>query len=273
MQSKILVPTNFSNNADLALNQSVYFAKKTNSEIYLLNVIPKIKDSELYIAEKDIERAQIKLEKIISYIEEKHKLVIHYRIGNGRVSTEILNSEKEIQPDMIFLGTDISENQLLSVTLRLINNVNCPIVIFHGINNVIGCKHIVLPLDLTKETQQKIELTLKIAKIYDSIVHIISLTFLEQEKITGQLTKQIEDVSSIFKENNVECFSKLILSKNSSEIRAKTINDYANENKADLIVIMTRQESKIQTFFTGSTSSKLIKTAQVPVMCIRPKEC
>ena len=49
-------------------------------------------------------------------------------------------------------------------------------------------------------------------------------------------------------------------------------DDFADDIEASAIVIMTRQENKLQKFFVGSMATELIKKANVPIVCISPKE-
>ena len=45
---------------------------------------------------------------------------------------------------------------------------------------------------------------------------------------------------------------------------------YAKEVDADLIVIMTQQESDFTDYFIGSTAQQVIYHSRIPVMSIRP---
>ncbi|MDR2010011.1 MAG: universal stress protein [Bacteroidales bacterium] len=269
--NKILVPTNFSHQAEIAFRQSVYFSLKTNSELYLLHVIPKGKKNDELSSDNHIELVQKKLDKYITEARKNGVENIFYRIECGKVFPQVLESEKFLLPDFIFLGTDVSKSEISSITLRLIDNVNCPIVIFRGRFNNIGCANIVLPLDLTKETKQKIALTTDLAKIYGSTVHIVSVTSFSDGKEYSELEKQIEQVEAVFVKEKINCTIKLIKTKNDVEIMANAINDYADDINSDLIIIMTRQEKKIQKFFVGSMATKLIKKANAPILCVSPK--
>jgi nucleotide-binding universal stress UspA family protein len=269
--NKILVPTNFSHQADIAFRQSAYFSLKTNSELYLLHVIPKVKSKDSCESDEHIELVQKNLDKYITEAREKGLRKISYRIECGKVFFQVLEAEKNISPDFIFLGTDVSKSEMSSMTLRLIDNVRCPIVIFRGRFNNIGCNNIVLPLDLTKETKQKINLAVDLAKIYGSTIHIVSVTSFSDEKEYYKLETQIEQVKLVFSRNEVKCTAKLIKSKNDVETMANAINDYADDISSDLIIIMTRQEKKIQKFFVGSMAAKLIKKANAPILCVSPK--
>ncbi|MCK9322173.1 MAG: universal stress protein, partial [Bacteroidales bacterium] len=42
-KNRILVPTNFSKQAEIAFKQSVFFSSKTNSDIFVLHVIPSLR--------------------------------------------------------------------------------------------------------------------------------------------------------------------------------------------------------------------------------------
>ncbi|HOZ31233.1 MAG TPA: universal stress protein [Bacteroidales bacterium] len=269
IKNRILVPTNFSAQAEIAFKQSVFFSAKTGADIYLLHIIQNIKavDKSAY----DIETIQNKLNKIADKYSSETGAKIHTRIEGGRIISNILNIEKEIKPSYIFIGTDVSEKVRASTTLRLISQVDCPIVVFAGKFQKSGCENIVLPLDLTKETKQKIDETIKIAKIYNSTVHIVSATNFSDEIERDKLTSQIMMVKSVFDKLDINCKTELFKTKNDISVMANTINDYADDINADLIVIMTRQETKIQKFFVGSMANILIRQSNVPILCISPK--
>ena len=81
----------------------------------------------------------------------------------------------------------------------------------------------------------------------------------------------MSQVKSIFDKLELKSQIKLLKTKNDIDIMANEINDYADDINADLIVIMTRQETKLQKFFVGSMAIKLIRKSTVPIMCISPK--
>ncbi|MDD2387267.1 MAG: universal stress protein [Bacteroidales bacterium] len=268
-KNRILVPTNFSKQAEIAFKQSVFFSSKTNSDIFVLHVIPSLR--KIDGSSNTIETIQNKADSLIDPMTSFAGGKIHTRIETGKVITQILNAEQELKPDYIFIGTDVSSKPLSSTTLRLLNHVDCPLVVFTNRSNKTGCDKIVLPLDLTKETKQKIDYTIKIAQVYNSEVHIVSATNFEDEIMCDIIKKQMSQVKSIFDKLELKSQIKLLKTKNDIDIMANEINDYADDINADLIVIMTRQETKLQKFFVGSMAIKLIRKSTVPIMCISPK--
>jgi nucleotide-binding universal stress UspA family protein len=268
-KNRILVPTNFSEQSEIAFRQSVFFSEKTGADVFLLHIIPSLRMIDN--SSDNIDSIQNRLIKLTDQYRDNTGARIHSRIECGKVLANVLDVEKELNPSYIFIGTDVSVKPTSSKTLKLIEQANCPVVVFAGRFNRTGCNKIVLPLDLTKETKQKVDHALKIAKIYGSTVHIVSATSFDDELEIDKLKKQIQQVKNIFDKLEVPCIVKLLKTKNDIELMANAINDYADDIQADLIVIMTRQENRFQKFFVGSMAIKLIRKANVPILCISPK--
>ncbi len=262
-KTKVLVPTNFNIQSEQALVQSIFFAKKINADIVLLHVIEGSINKE--------EKIKKSLADIKHCYKDLYNIEIQIRIAIGKVIPSILKVEKELNPEFIFIGKDPLSKPFYSTTINLIDGVRCPVVVITSRYKQRGCKKIVLPLDLTKETRQKVELTIKIAQTYGSEVHVISTTNIKDEIKINKLRKQIQSVKEAFINHSIPVKSEFLIIKGSKEIMANAINDYADDIKADLIVIMTRQEKSIEKLFVGSMATKLIKKTSVPVLCISPK--
>ncbi|HOE38956.1 MAG TPA: universal stress protein [Bacteroidales bacterium] len=267
-KKRILVPTNFTSETEIAFEQSVLFSLKTDADIILFHVIPSLK--MINSNSSNIDRVQEELSILAEkYFKETGKNA-QTRIEVGKVLQQILMLEKEIKPSYIFLGSDVSKGEVSSLTLKLVNSVECPIIIFLRNFKKKGCEKIVLPLDLTKQTKQKVDHTIKLAKIYNSEVHIVSATNFTNETELAKLNDQLDYVNSIFEKLNIPTKTKILKTSNDIEIMANAINDYADDIDADLTVIMTRQETKIQKFFVGSMATKLINKSKIPILCISP---
>lgn len=265
----ILVPTNFSRKANIAYRQSINFAERTNGDIYLLNVISQKSSANNLDLEIDFIHNQVL--KLIENSDDKLRQRIHTRIEYGRVNTIISKVEKELKPDFMFIGSDAARSDHAhSITLKLIDRISCPLVVFAGRYDKIGCDRIVLPVDLTKETKQKVNLAVKLAQIYNSTIHVVSA--ISKENLVEQFESRINEVKSIFDKLAIPCQTKILRCENNVEIMANAINDYSDDIDASAIIIMTRQETKLQKFFIGSMATELIKKASVPIVCVSPKE-
>lgn len=266
----ILVPTNFSSRANIAYHQSINFAERTNGDVYLLHVIPqKAKQGNLDL-EIDVIHNQVL--KLVEDQDNNLRRRVHTRIEYGPVNTTIIKVEKELKPDFMFIGSDAARNDHnRSITLKLIDKISCPMVVFAGRFDRIGCDKIVLPVDLTKETKQKVDIAQKIARIYGSKVYVVSATGAHDDSTLQKLDKRINDVKAIFDKLKIECETKILKTEQGVEAMANAVNDFADDIEASAIIIMTRQETKLQKFFVGSMATELIKKANVPIVCVSPK--
>lgn len=267
----ILVPTNFSSRANIAYHQSINFAERTNGDVFLLHVIPQHGKAEKLDTEIDIIHNQVL--KLVENSNDKIRNRIHTRIEYGNVNQIICKVEKEISPTFMFIGSDAArKDHTHSITLKLIDKISCPLVVFAGRYDKNGCDRIVLPVDLTKETKQKVDLAVKIAKIYGSKIYVVSATGSKQEETLSSLNKRMSEVKAIFDKLEINCETKLLQTDDNVETMANAINDYADDICASTIIIMTRQETKLQKFFIGSMATELIKKANVPIVCVSPKD-
>ena len=264
---RILVPTNFTPQADIAYGQALDFARIARADLYVLHVISNLKAMS---SGGGIEGVQNKMDRLIDLSENNTKRKVINRIEHGKVIPQILMTINEVNPDYVFIGTDVKSKASSSSTLKILNVATCPLVIFTGRKIKPGCKKIVLPLDLTKQTKQKIDKTIEIAKMYNSEVHIISATNFLDENICSKIKNHMNQIKAIFDNLEIKCRTELLKTKNDNEIMANAINDYADDIDACLIVIMTRQENKLQKMIVGSMAIKLISKATVPIMCINP---
>ena len=129
-----------------------------------------------------------------------------------------------------------------------------------------------LPVDLTKETKQKVDLAVKIAKIYGAKVYAVSATGSRDKETLKQLEDKMSEVKAIFDKLEIECETRLMKTEANVESMANAVNDFADDIEASAIIIMTHQENKLQKFFVGSMATELIKKANVPIVCVSPKE-
>ena len=111
---KILVPTDFSNFADKALEEALEVAEQFDSKIFLVHVIRA--DQRFKLAETFDEETQQKIRKAMSKKTEAalrkqmakyplaEKVEIETRVCKGVPYREILELEKEIKPDVIVMA-------------------------------------------------------------------------------------------------------------------------------------------------------------------------
>ncbi len=86
------------------------------------------------------------------------------------------------------------------------------------------------------------------------------------EIVTGAEQSMDEFIAACFTDPAIKVEGKIL-----SGYAAQEILGYANTNEMDIIVMGTHGRSGIDRILFGSVAEKVVKTASVPVMTIRPR--
>lgn len=277
---KILVPMDLSPTSILALDHALYLAKALKSEIYLLHVketatvnnfITSIFKKDPNDGEKDTAIIENRFNEYVNDFQSKHGIKTHTKLLNGTVYIQVLNYAKEISAGLICMGTHGSkgvENFIGgSNTFRVVNQAKCPVLSIHANSGSKGIRDIILPLDSSRDTREKVDDALYIAQQFNSTIHVVGVSTSSDEMILNRLrvvTKQVEDY---IREDKVKTTFGFKTGKNLANITL----EYAKEKEADLIIIMTEQESS-SGFLAGPYSQQMINESSVPILSVRPKE-
>jgi nucleotide-binding universal stress UspA family protein len=273
----ILVPIDFSEQSNIALGQSYNMARLSNSDITLIHVIEDVKLPFLtsFISRRkeydEIMEDAIsqKLQQLAKDTAGKSGLNVNVLIRRGKAYEEIVAAANDLQVSFIIMGTNGSigiKRFIGSNALRVIKEAHCPVITIKGKHHKEGCKNIVLPLDLTKESREKVNEAVEIAKFFGSTIHVVSVVEDNEEFAVNKLKRQLDQVEEFIQERNVKCTTKFIIG---NDI-ARVVNDFAKEIDADLTMIMTQQEMNWTDLFIGSQAQEVINNSEIPVLSIRP---
>ena len=277
--ANILVPIDFSEISLNALKHSYIISSLYQASINMLYVIESgnplfnfVNTSEL---DELIGRVKHKFEELKQETEKAVGLPANYFIEKGNVVDAILKKAKDLNIELLVMGTtgsgDIRKKIIGTNTLRVIKEASFPVLSIKNIIPPRKYKKIVLPLDLTKETTQKVKYAIKFAKFFGASIHLISVVTTDNYIIHDTLIFKLEQTSRKIEAEDIECTSKIEYENNSPGKVAHKILNYCYEISADLIMIMTQQETGIKKFFLGSLASEIVNKANLPVLSINPK--
>ena len=274
----IIVPIDFSDQSLIALEQSYNLAREMDAEITLIYVIEDFGAVSKFFSKKQDEEVKKKIEdnlkKLAKEAENKSKRKVHIRIPRGSVYEQIVEIAELMDASLIIMGCNgtlgIKKKFIGSNALRIVREAKCPVITIKGKLHRNGCQNIVLPLDLTKETKEKVKKCIELAKLYHSDIRIVSVLFTLDEFVVNRLTRQLGQVKSFIEKSDVECTAEIVKGIKGEETLAQSIIDYANKVDGDLIMIMTQQEVDFTQFFIGSAAQEIINTSDIPIISIIP---
>lgn len=276
--NKVLIPVDFSEQSLIALEQASHVAKLMSADLVLLYVIEESSGflSRFISGEADEDmRKEItsKLEQISKDYETKGFKVEHL-IAKGSVYEKINEVADMVEAKLIVMGTNggsgIRKRFIGSNALRVVREAKMPVITIKGKHHRDGAKNIVLPLDLTKETREKVTKAIEFAKMYSSDIRVVSVLFTTDEFIVNRLTRQLSQVKAYIEKAGVNCTAEIIKGMRGEESLGQIVIDYANKVLGDLLLIMTQQETDITEYFIGSAAQEIINKSDIPVMSIVP---
>ena len=213
---------------------------------------------------------------ILDYAEEEIKklgLIIGNRIKScGSAIDSILEQAESEDYDLILMGSHGKkgiQKWLGSVSQEIINSSRISDYIAKEQNNR---KKLLLTTDGTKCSLEIISKILPDLKLENKEIHICMVNedpnflFLDGALDTNwliEIQKQqhkyaasaIKDMQSLLQEQNIKINETVIL----TGIPAQKIIDYARTNEIDLIVLGSKNKSKLDRFLTGSVSKRVLE--------------
>jgi nucleotide-binding universal stress UspA family protein len=275
--NNILVPTDFSEIAHNALGHALKIADVYKNEITLLNIQDEGGLFGLFGSDEKMglikEAVDMKMDKLIVESAKSFPNVkINKRFETGKIYRVITEIAEKENFDSIVMGTH-GASGLQQITgsnaSRVINYAKVPVVVVkdQSISNK-GYEKIVLPIDLSRESRQKVSWAVHLAKRFNSVIHVIYENSSNPE-IKGRIFAAVNQTQDILAENNANYIVRGLDEEKYQDSFAEDTLAYATEINADLIMIMTQQEKGFNEFLLGSYAQQIVNhSGKVPVMCI-----
>jgi nucleotide-binding universal stress UspA family protein len=279
--SKILIPVDFSETSQLAIKHGAFIAQLTKGDLYLLHVInAQYMAQNMFVpliqfnAHNNIEdKAEVKLAQLVEEVKTEYNLKIQFIVKSGNPSTEIVSVAKEIGASLIIMGTHgyspLEELVIGSTALKVLTKSVCPTMAMSGEADHKGYSRILLPIDTSAHTRQKVNYTLEMAKKFSATVHAVAILGAGEESEKPSIELIMHQIEKLAHEKNVAFHSDVI---SNVKNRATATVNYSQKTGADMIVIMTDQDAELSGFFLGPYAQQVIHLSKVPVIAIKPME-
>lgn len=263
MMSQIIVGIDFSNSSMVALKLAVDIANRTGADILLAWVETK---------EIDKEQAQKELHDLATtYTPKLNGKKISYIVCKGRVYQAMANLAKTEKPDLIVIGAHgrggFDEKYAGQNTFKIVTECETPVLIIRETFNF--DKHldkIVLPIDSSRDTRQKVPWTIEFAKMFpQSNIAVLGVQTTRVQTVRNEVVGYVKSVETFLDKHKLPHTVEYVDAEN---ITTATI-EYSNSINADLIVVMTEQEKTISNLlFLGPYSQQMINLSPVPVLIV-----
>lgn len=275
MNNVILVGVDFSNCSLNALSHAVTVAEKSKSDIVMVWVNKLANDKDIVSKDRNLIEYGAKQhfnELIEKYAHRLGENTITYQIREGRVYDAMQEACRELDPFLMFIGTHgisgFSERWIGSNAFRMSLVLDVPTVfIREGIDVNTSISKIVMPIDSTLETRQKLPLTALIAQYFNAQIFVVALYTSEILSVKERVNGYVKQVVKYLTANRIN----FVLDELHTNDLDEDIISYAKNINANLISIMDELERTAVNIFSGSYSQKIVNNSQIPVLISHTK--
>lgn len=198
---------------------------------------------------------------------------ISYQIRKGKVYKEIVQAADEVDAFLIVVGTHgasgFEEFWIGSNANRIVSAAERPIITIRGgLDIKKPISRIVMPIDSTIESRQKVPFTTLLAKYYNAEIHVLALFSSPMEELRSSVREYVNQVELYLTENQV---NHTIVELDADNLTDVTI-DYAIKVDANLISIMDEQETTTANIWLGPYAQQMVNHSPIPVLCIHARD-
>ena len=271
---RIVTGIDFSKTSVLAFRYAMQLAKKTGSELLLVNVQRHL-DYEVPRAAEEPrgpEHVMKQFEELIATHSPDHPVNVEFTVKEGRIHEEIANLARYADAWLVVVGahglSGFEEFWMGTQSYRVVSTCMTPVItVRQGYDVDRPIKTVVIPIDNTLETTQKVPFTLDLARQYDAEVFVLSL----YSDSTMGAKEKVEASTHQAKRLTGEAGLRMIAHEEVCENITTTTIKYAKSVDADLISIMTEQEFAPKNIFLGPYAQQMVNHSPIPVLTMHPK--
>jgi nucleotide-binding universal stress UspA family protein len=278
---KILVPTDFSDLSYTSLEYAVQIAKKTNAKITILHVYESMNHTNsnnqiMNYAELLEKGIKDKMKELVNENSKLWGVKIDSKVLQGK-SYQVINELSKTEGfDLVVMAThgatsvkNISKFILGTNAYRVVHESACPVITIRKTKTNIEFNNILVPLDVTKDSNTKADFVIEWAKLFKAKVHLVAVTELLDEFISdiNALNEIVNNLEARLQKEGIPYTNKMF--RNSP--LGKTVMMHAKKMNCDMIMIMSRKDSTFGEFLIPSADRRVIGESEIPVLSLRPK--
>lgn len=272
--NRILVPTDFSEQAENALKVAAMLAKKHNAEIYLLHMM------EIPMQQTDPINAVSDIPEALFFMKLAHKkfedlmdrdflegITIHETVKADITFNEIKDACKESDIDFIVMGSHgasgLKEMFVGSNAEKVVRTSDVPVLVIKNEHKSFEISNFVFASDFKNDNKETYEQAVKFAKAVGAKIHLLMVNTANNFITTHDANTRINDFIS------GQTFENYTITIHNDTSVEQGVLNFSKDIDADLIGISTHGRQGIAHFFNTSISEDLVNHAKRPVITFK----
>ena len=273
---KILVPTDFSEEAENALKVAAQLAQKFNAEIFLLHLIELPVDGANPVGEarsNDLPEALFFMKLAKKRFDDLFSrpylkgIPVHDIVEINKAFDGIMEASKKHGCDFIVMGSQgasgFREMFIGSNTEKVVRTSDIPVLVVKNEHPSFEVHNFIFATNLETTGRKTLQKVINLAKTFEARLHLVYINtaneFITSDDCDKKLKKYMEGVAfdnyefHVFNDDTVE----------------QGILNFAKKIKADIMGIATHGRKGLSHFFNGSISEDLVNHANSPVVTFK----
>lgn len=275
---QILTPVDFSETSQGAIDHAIFMAKIFNAKLFFVHIIEPVgynfEMKEMRSLNDKIKKlAYDKLDELADNIHAEQGIYKpEILVESGNISDQIIETADKIKADIIVMGTHgisgFAEFFMGSNAYKVTTQASCPVLTIQKHATRKGFSNIILPVDDSHTSRQKVKYAVELAKHYGSVIHIVALMTDKETRTRKKFDLIIKQVNEFLESKGIPKKNKTLYGDNIAKMTMK----YANDMDADLIIIMSEQEENLTGYIMGPYAQQVVNHSNIPVLSITPEE-
>jgi len=269
---RFLLASDGSEYSDGAVREAMRMASKCGARVRAVNVVAG-GDAELYamgeqLITKELNSARACLDDVHLLASSAGVAYESEATQGNQVYQEIVSQAEKMQADLIIMGRrgrhGLARLMVGPTTVRVIGHARCNVLVVPRAAKITG-RHFVVASDGSRFGDTAAHTAARLAKLYDTLVTVVSVTRPEHSEERRREARQIVNrLISFLKQEGVNV-EGVVPHGRPDEMIVKT----ANEKNADLIIIGSRGRTGLERVLLGNTSEHVIDQTQCAVLVVK----
>ena len=271
----ILVPVDFNEPSLKATEYAAQLAGSQDGEVILMNVIetPGLLMEFFSSGDELVKITNKAKDKLLELSKSLQKKWPNVKFGTiverGKPYVKILETAQNPEIKMVVLGENHDykqpDTELGTTVFHVTLKSPVPVLTIKGKPDKAKNK-IVLPLDLTRDTDKNLKAALMYGKNYNSEIHLVSALIGGIRISESRIYKKLKEVEKVLNANDIKTQIQVF---DISEVPPfMRVLEYAEEVEADMIIVMTHQEGFTYDNYIGAFAHHIINLSKVPVLSL-----
>ncbi|MBL6664084.1 MAG: universal stress protein [Flavobacteriales bacterium] len=275
----LLVPTDFTEYADFALEVAASISKKTGAKIYLLNVIDKIyrKEDGSYNRYEDVTLNGItehkEVDKRFNERKKKYQLQDVELLKESQFDTvygSILKYADQYKADLIIMGaygnSGSEESFIGSNTERVMRNSSIPVLTIKQRYENFNINNIVFASLFLSEAKRIFPKLKSFAELFNAKIHLLKVITPARFERTPIAIALMNKFAAEF---NLKDYAVNLYADNSVE---GGIINFSNEVEADIIAITTHGKRRLTYLINGNLTDEVVNESAKAILSFRVRD-